>query len=228
MPDRSPEPHRRALLAGSVALTAAAAFVRAGGARAAARGALSPAQVDTLVKALADAPNHGFRRTEFTPPDLADAIKAEALQTPAAQARLKAAILAYARAQRGQRLKPADFLPEWSVRPAPYDPIPEFNAALGADRLQAWLDSLPPRYQGYQALRKSLVTYRAISAAHGWAAVPEADTPLTVGMSDPPRHRPSHPAGGGGQQRGGRAGSAGRLRPGAGRRPCSGSRPATG
>ena len=184
MPNRSPEPHRRALLAGSAALTASA-LVRAGRARAASRGALTPGQVDTLVKALADAPSHGFRRTEFTPPDLADAIKADALQTAAVQARLKAAILAYARAQRGQRLRPADFLAEWSVRPAPYDPTPEFNAALAADRLQPWLDSLPPRYQGYQALRKSLVTYRAISAAHGWTTVPEADTPLTVGMSDP-------------------------------------------
>ncbi|WP_174301654.1 peptidoglycan-binding protein, partial [Caulobacter sp. S45] len=183
MPDRSPEPHRRALLAGSAALTAAA-FAGARGAWAA-RSGLTQGQVDTLVKALADAPSHGFRKTEFTPPDLADALKAQALQTPATQARLKAAILAYARAQRGQRLKPSDFLAEWSVRPAPYDPTPEFNAAIASDSLKPWLDSLPPRYQGYQALRKSLATYRTISAGHGWGTVPEADTPLTVGMSDP-------------------------------------------
>ena len=183
MPDRSPEPHRRALLAGSAALTAAA-FAGARGAWAG-RSGLTQGQVDTLVKALADAPNHGFRKTEFTSPDLADAITSQTLQTPTAQARLKAAILAYARAQRGQRLKPSDFLAEWSVRPAPYDPAPEFNAAIASDSLKPWLDSLPPRYQGYQALRKSLATYRTISAGHGWGTVPESDTPLTVGMSDP-------------------------------------------
>ncbi len=183
MSDRSPEPHRRALLAGSAALTAAILTDR--GVAHAARGGLTPEQVDTLVKALADATSHGFRKSEFMSPDLADAIKAEALQTPAAQAKLKTAILAYARAQRGQRLRPSDFLAEWSVRPASYDPGPEFNAALTSDSLKPWLDGLPPRYQGYQALRKSLVTYRAISTAHGWGTVPEADTPLTVGMSDP-------------------------------------------
>ncbi len=183
MPERSPEPHRRALLAGSAALTAATLAGR--GVARAARGGLSQDQVDTLVKALADAPTHGFRKTEFTPPDLDDAIKAEALQSVAAQAKLKAAILAYARAQRGQRLRTSDFPAEWSVRPAPYDPTPEFAAALAADSLKPWLDSLPPRYQGYQALRKSLVTYRAIASAHGWGTVPDADTPLTVGMSDP-------------------------------------------
>ena len=183
MPERSPEPHRRALLAGSAAVTAATLAGR--GVARAARSGLSQGQVDTLVKALADAPSHGFRKTEFTPPDLADAIRAEALESPAVQARLKAAILAYARAQRGQRLRPSDFLAEWSVRPAPYDPEPEFTAALAADGLKPWLDSLPPRYQGYQSLRKSLLAYRAIAAGHGWATVPDADTPLTVGMSDP-------------------------------------------
>ena len=147
MPFRSPLlTRRRAVLAGSAALTALAST----GAQARG-GTLSPAQVDTLTKALADAPSHGFRKTEFMPADLADAMKSGAMQTPAAQAKLKAAILAYARAQRGQRLAPSQFLDEWSVRPAPYDPTPEFNAAVGADRLQPWLDSLPPRYQGYQA-----------------------------------------------------------------------------
>ncbi len=50
MSDRSPEPHRRALLAGSAALTAAT-LAGAGSARAA-RGGLTPEQVDTLAKAL--------------------------------------------------------------------------------------------------------------------------------------------------------------------------------
>ncbi len=180
MPARSSEPpHRRAVLAGSLALAATAT----GHAGAAERG-LKADQVDTLVKALADAPSHGFRKDEFTSPELADAIKAQTLQSPAAQAKLRTAILAYARAQRGQRLAPSAFLEDWSVRPAAYDPRPEFASAVADDRLQPWLDSLPPRYQGYQALRKSLATYRAIASSHAWPTVAESDVALTLGATD--------------------------------------------
>ena len=175
--------HRRAVLAGSAALSVC--VLTRGRALAAHGGTLSQSQVEILVKALDDAPSHGFRKSEFLPPDLADAIKSDALQTPAAQAKLKAAVLAYARAQRGQRLAPGDFLEDWSVRPAPYDPAADFGAAVASDRLQAWLDSLPPRYQGYQALRRSLATYRAVAANHGWDALPGSDATFTVGASDP-------------------------------------------
>ena len=184
MTSRSSAPTcRRDVLAGSLALAATA--VAGAPVRAARAGALSSGQVDTLVKALSDAPSHGFRQNEFAPPELTQAMKAATLQSPGAQATLRATVLAYARAQRGQRLRPAEFLQDWSVRPAPYDPAPEFAQAVAADRLQPWLDSLPPRYQGYAALRKSLAAYRAVSASGGWTAVPDADTPLTVGMSDP-------------------------------------------
>ena len=184
MPFRSSAPtDRRAVLAGSAALTAAALTGVA--ARAARGDALSSSQVDIVVKALDAAPSHGFRKAEFASTDLAATIASGDLQSPSAQAMLRLAVFAYARAQRGQRLKPSEFLEDWSVRPAPYDPEPEFTRALAADRLQGWLDALPPRYQGYQALKTSLATYRALSAAHGWVTVPEADTPLTVGMSDP-------------------------------------------
>ena len=182
MPARSPAPpHRRAVLAGSAALTTLGVVGRA---EAAAR-TFTPGQSDTLVKALADAPSHGFRRGEFTSPELADAIKANALDTAAAQAMLRTAILAYARAQRGQRVPLSAFPPEWSVRPAPYDPAPELARALAANQLPAWLDGLPPRYQGYQALRTSLAAYRGIAANHGWPTVPGADAPLALGLNDP-------------------------------------------
>jgi L,D-transpeptidase YcbB len=172
---------RRAVLAGSAVLAGATG----GGLAQARSGPLSAAQVDTLAKALADAPSHGFRKSEFVDAELAAAIKSGAVQAPGAQAKLKAAVLAYARAQRGQRLSPGQFLEEWSVRPAPYDPSGEFASAVSSNRLQAWLDGLPPRYQGYQALRKSLAAYRAIAADGGWEAVPGSDTPFTVGGSDP-------------------------------------------
>ena len=185
MADRSSGLTRRRTLLTGAGVFGAGVVTSRRSALAASHGALTPTQVDTLVKGLADAPSHGFRRLEFTPLDLADAIAAQTLQGVAMQAKLKTAVLAYARAQRGQRLPLADFLEDWSVRPAPYDPGPDFAAAIAQDRLQAWLDSLPPRYQGYQALRRSLATYRTIANAGGWTTIADSDTPLTLGVDDP-------------------------------------------
>jgi murein L,D-transpeptidase YcbB/YkuD len=142
---------------------------------------LSPRQTDILVKALAEAETHGFRRDEFVAPELGDLLRANGdLSDPRAQDLLKAAILSYARAQRGQRIAPASFPEEWSVRPAPYDPEPEFVAAVNTDRLGSWLDGLPPRYEGYQALRKALARYRGFKA---WKPVPDGE-PLKLGDRD--------------------------------------------
>ena len=142
---------------------------------------LSPREADILVKALADAETHGFRRNEFVSPELAGLLHGEDLQAPHAQDLLKTAILDYARAQRGQRIALSAFPEEWSVRPAAYDPEPEFVAAVSTDRLGAWLDSLPPHYEGYQGLRKALVRYRALK---DWKTIPDGP-PLKLGAKDP-------------------------------------------
>jgi murein L,D-transpeptidase YcbB/YkuD len=143
---------------------------------------LSPRQADILVKALAEAETHGFRRDEFVTPELSDLLRANGdLGDPHAQDLLKAAILNYARAQRGQRIAPSAFPEEWSVRPPPYDPEPEFVAAVNTDRVGAWLDGLPPRYEGYQALRKALARYRGFKA---WKTIPDG-APLKLGDHDP-------------------------------------------
>ncbi|MHB8286089.1 MAG: L,D-transpeptidase family protein [Caulobacteraceae bacterium] len=138
-------------------------------------------QMQLLMKAIDDAPTHGFDRNEFATADLDGLVQSG---DPGAWPLLNTAILAYARAQRGQRIPLSAFPAEWSIRPAAYDPAPELSAAIAVDGLGAWLDSLPPPYEGYQGLRASLATYRAIAANHGWKSVPEG-APLAAGAVDP-------------------------------------------
>ena len=78
------------------------------------------------------------------------------------------AALDYAKALHHGRLAEADFAGNWGLRPAPYDPRADFVAAVQADRLSAWIASLPPIWSGYATLRKALATYRAIDKAGGW------------------------------------------------------------
>lgn len=79
------------------------------------------------------------------------------------------AALDHARAVRAGRLDAADFKEDWGLRPAPYDPLPGFAAAVRDNRLARWIAALPPPYAGYDGLQKGLATYRAIEAAGGWA-----------------------------------------------------------
>ena len=95
----------------------------------------------------------------FTPRDDAD------------RASVADAALRYARAVHASRLQPTDFLHDWGLRPAAYDPTPGFNAAVRTDRLDDWLASLPPPYDGYEGLRKGLIRYRKIEAAGGWPSI---------------------------------------------------------
>jgi murein L,D-transpeptidase YcbB/YkuD len=178
---------RRSFLAGASALGALALAAGPALARTERRngaGGLSGADIDALVAALSDAESHGFRHGEFISDSLGHAIATHAFDQADARAELRAAVFAYARAQRGLRLAPSQFLTDWSVRPAPYDPAPSFQAALAGGALQAWIDNLPPRYEGYQALQKSLATYRGYARAGGWKTIPYRD-PLQLGSKDP-------------------------------------------
>ncbi|WP_083671884.1 L,D-transpeptidase family protein [Sphingomonas montana] len=78
------------------------------------------------------------------------------------------AALDHARAVHSGRLDSSDFLKDWGLRPAAYDPWPAFSQAVANDRLAAWIASLPPPYAGYDGLLKGLKTYRAIEASGGW------------------------------------------------------------
>ena len=115
---------------------------------------LGPAQRALAVRTINAAETHGLEHQHVSPDEPHEQIAA--------------ALLRYAKEVHVGRLAPADFLYEWGVRPPPYDPRPDLAAALTTDRLDAWLESLPPPYSGYNALRRGLATYRAIAAKGGW------------------------------------------------------------
>ena len=81
------------------------------------------------------------------------------------------AALDYAKALHHGRLANGDFMENWGLRPAAYDPRADFIAAVQADKLSAWIASLPPPWSGYDTLRKALATYRGIEKSGGWPAL---------------------------------------------------------
>jgi murein L,D-transpeptidase YcbB/YkuD len=174
--------NRRLLL--GLATGAAGQMLIAGGSALAEGGRAAPLsanQVAVLATALADAASHGFGAEEFGQSAVAAAL---ADRDPTAPDQLRAAIFAYARAQRGQRLTTANFPEDWAVRPGPYSPQQSFEAAVANDSLANWLADLPPPYEGYQALRAALARYRDIASRHGWKTIADGP-PLGLGVSDP-------------------------------------------
>lgn len=131
---------------------------------------LTPEQAPLALKAMQDAGSHGLSAEAYVP----------ATQDPAS---VTAALLRYARDIRTGRMREDDFPKLWGVRPAAYDPAPELAQAIADERLQSWLDNLPPPYSGYQQLRKGLAMYREIAAAGGWKPVP-AGPAMAAGTTD--------------------------------------------
>ena len=146
--------------------------------------AMRPDQIALLERTLAQAETHGFAHGAFMPAGLDGLLQS---RDPGArrngQTLLVASVLQYAQAVHAGRLAPSAFLHNWGLRPPVYDPAPDFAQAVQQDRLGAWLDSLPPPYTGYDALRRGLAVYRGIAQRGGWqllAAGPE----LKLGMND--------------------------------------------
>jgi len=131
---------------------------------------LSPAQAEFLVNWLGDAASQGLVRSNPT-------VVATSTENDA----LVKTVLDRARSLRTGRLAKADFLDIWAQRPANYDPLPGFAAAVTADRLPQWVAGLTPPYAGYEGLRKGLSAYRAIKASGGWGTVP-AGPDLAIGQ----------------------------------------------
>ena len=146
---------------------------------------LSAADVSTLLAVLRGAEDEGFAADEF---GLTRAQIELSAADPAVradgQARLRAAAVAYARAEHGGRIAPAEFPDNWAIRPAPYDAEAAFDQALAQHRLAAWAGALPPPDPRYDQLAKAYARYRQIAAAGGWSAVPAGPT-LKPGASDP-------------------------------------------
>ena len=96
--------------------------------------------------------------------------------TPMSGDALVRAALDRARALKTGRIDKTDFLDIWALRPEAYDPLPDFVAAVKADRLPQWALSLTPPYAGYEGLKRGLAVYESIRDAGGW--------PMLVAKSD--------------------------------------------
>ena len=130
---------------------------------------LKPAQIALLERTLADADGQGLESGDFGA-SAADTLlqSRDAATRQIGQRQLVAGVLRYAKAVHSGRLAGPDFITDWGMRPAPYDPGPDFARAAMQDQLAAWLDGLPPPYTGYDSLRQGLATYRTIAANGGW------------------------------------------------------------
>ena len=123
---------------------------------------LSPAQAAWAAAWLSGGRDQGLSVDKDVIGSVADAPTGEALVR---------AVLDRARALRTGRIDTGDFLEVWAVRPAAYDPLPGFAAAVAADRLSQWAASMTPRYSGYEGLRSGLKNYEAIRDTGGWKAL---------------------------------------------------------
>ena len=134
-------------------------------------------QVSALMRMLAEAPSHGFAADEFP----VDEVGAEAARGDAvAQSRLRRLVLAYSRAQHGQRIATSEFDPMWGLKPQAYDATADFDAALRGDRVAQWIATQPPPFARYRQLRDGLAVYQKLAAQGGWRTVP-AGPELLVG-----------------------------------------------
>ncbi|MDB5684924.1 MAG: putative peptidoglycan binding domain protein [Sphingomonas bacterium] len=134
---------------------------------------LKDSQASQLRRMLEGAPGHGL-------PSYAKALTSGAPDDPA----LIQAVMDYAHAVHGGRLREGDYLADWGMRPTGFDPWPSFVAAVKEDRLATWIASLPPPYTGYDGLRRGLATYRALASDGGWKVIPEGPE-LALGATGP-------------------------------------------
>jgi murein L,D-transpeptidase YcbB/YkuD len=142
--------------------------------------ALTPAQAQVALKTLRAADLHGLQPKAY----VVDGLPEDGVLTPVQQTALADGLVRYAHDVRIGRMDPGQFPELWQVRPAAYDPRPDLAKALAEGRLQPWLDSLPPRYSGYAALKRGLVRYREIAAKGGWKTIIEGPK-MELGSKDP-------------------------------------------
>jgi len=135
---------------------------------------LTDDQAGKILDALAEAPSHGFSPAAFPTAGLAETLKGrDDAARASARRKLAAAAIAYARALHGFSIPKAAMDPNWGLRPDPYDAAAAFHAAVAQNRLEAWLEALPPPDPAYQALRSGYLVYLKIATAGGWPAVPD-------------------------------------------------------
>lgn len=124
------------------------------------------------------------------PAEARAAIVAVLALEPAAAASLSdealvARLLAYARRETGQALRPAAIDNRWSLAPGARDIDAEFRAARADGRVASWLAGLSPPDPAYDALRAGRARYAALAASGGWRLIPEG-APLRDGARGDP------------------------------------------
>jgi murein L,D-transpeptidase YcbB/YkuD len=147
-------------------------------------GGFSRGDVDLALQTLKAAPDHGFAADRF------QVARLDALLHDASPARrdegardLRAALIAYGRAQHGLTIPKSAFPEDWGLKPATYDAATSLDQAVRAGKLKAWLSAQPTPLPAYQALQTAYLSYLKIDAAGGWGTV--VHTPLAPGASSP-------------------------------------------
>lgn len=112
----------------------------------------------------------------------AEGLSGYAVSPKASPKAVQDAVVRYAEAQHGQRLRPGQWPAEWAIRPAPYDGRAALRAAEAEGRLTAWLAELPPPDPAYTALVRAYARYRAIAGDGGWIRLTE---PIKAGAAGP-------------------------------------------
>jgi murein L,D-transpeptidase YcbB/YkuD len=150
---------RQAILLVAAAALASTAPLRL---RAADSAPLAPADRTAIANALAAAPGRG--------------LPASAVDPAAADDQWKAAAVAYVAAERGHIDDPGAVDPDFALKD-PSNIGAEFDAALAAGRLQAWLAGEAHDDPDLATLIHARDVYAAIVSAGGWPAVPPGKPP---------------------------------------------------
>lgn len=127
---------------------------------------LNAEQRTLLYKTLASAEQEGFEANEFASADLGDLLNSkDKAELARGQEQLVAGVVHYARAQHGMRsFHGADWPKEWALRPQAYDAERDFAFAVRENKVQDWLNGLPPPFARYRVLKTALAELRAAPA----------------------------------------------------------------
>jgi len=148
-------------------------------------GAIAGDDVDLALETLAAAPTHGFAPGAFNEERLKQLSESDSKADRRTRDRLLyAALVAYSRAQHGLSIPKGEFPHVWGVRPGEYDAEATLRQAVKDKKFKEWLEEQPPEVPMYQALQQAYVAYLKVSAAGGWAAIPEGAV-LKPGASGP-------------------------------------------
>ncbi len=151
-----------------------------------------PAHVRAMIAAIRQAETHGLDPDHYHLEALqrllhktAAAASAEKPPDARLELLLSDSFFRLAHALAFGQVDPVRFNPDWNFPPAEAaeDVVDSLTAALADDRIVDRLEARAPSHPLYRRLRTALAHYRGISAAGGWASIPEGPL-LQVGVRD--------------------------------------------